>query len=128
MHLCQLTISSHHFWVGATANPLKSDDWNGQLTKVHSYINDCLRNPYFKLTSIQELEQVVTPEEKTFSCLHCIKSFHIKATMKIHSGEKKFICKDCKQSFLKNEWAATTLMKNLLLVKIARKVSQQNLI
>ena len=69
-------------------------------------------------TSIQELEQVTT-EEKTFSCLHCMKSFHIKETMKIHSGEKTFNCKDCEKSFLKKEslkhhqcwicteWAAT---------------------
>ena len=30
---CQLPISSHHFWVGATANPPKSDDWKWATDK-----------------------------------------------------------------------------------------------
>jgi hypothetical protein len=33
MHLCQLTISSHQFWLGATANPPKSDDWKWSTDK-----------------------------------------------------------------------------------------------
>jgi hypothetical protein len=28
-----LTISSHRFWVSATANPSKSDDWKGSIDK-----------------------------------------------------------------------------------------------
>jgi hypothetical protein len=29
----QLTISDHHFWVGATANPPKSDGWKWSTDK-----------------------------------------------------------------------------------------------
>ena len=39
----------HHFWVGATANPPKSEDGNGQLTRVAFKINDFLWNPYFSI-------------------------------------------------------------------------------
>jgi hypothetical protein len=31
--LCQLPISSHPFWVGATANPPKTDDWKWATDK-----------------------------------------------------------------------------------------------
>ena len=38
----------HHFWVGATANPPKSDDRYVQLTRGAFIINDVLQNPHFK--------------------------------------------------------------------------------
>ena len=40
-HIC------HHFWVGATANPPKSDDRYAQLTRGVFIINDFLQNPHF---------------------------------------------------------------------------------
>jgi hypothetical protein len=47
--LCQLTISSHHFLVGATANPPKYDAWKWSTDKVSFFLNHFLRNPYFSL-------------------------------------------------------------------------------
>ena len=47
MHLCQLTICSHHFWMGATANPPKGDDWRWSTDKGAYVINNFLRNMYF---------------------------------------------------------------------------------
>ena len=35
-------VSDTETWVGATANPLKSEDGNGQLTRVAFKINDFL--------------------------------------------------------------------------------------
>ena len=37
--------------MAATANPPKSEDGNGQLTRVAFKINDFLRNPYFRKTA-----------------------------------------------------------------------------
>ena len=37
----------HHFWVGATANPPKSDDRYAQLSRGEFIINDFLQNPHF---------------------------------------------------------------------------------
>ena len=34
----QLTISSHDFWMGATANPHKSDDWKWATDKARTYL------------------------------------------------------------------------------------------
>ena len=49
MHLYELNISSSLFGGCNTANPPKSDDWDVQLTKVHSLeMKDFLRNPHFK--------------------------------------------------------------------------------
>ena len=41
-HIC------HHFWVGATANPPKSDDSYAQLTRGAFIMNDFLQNPHFR--------------------------------------------------------------------------------
>jgi hypothetical protein len=38
----------HHFWVGATANPPKSDEIYAQLTRGAFIINDFLQNPHFR--------------------------------------------------------------------------------
>ena len=43
-HIC------HHFWLGATANPPKSDDRCAQLTRGAFIINDFLQNPHFSLS------------------------------------------------------------------------------
>ena len=40
-HIC------HHFWVGETAIPPKSDDTYAQLTRGAFIINDFLQNPHF---------------------------------------------------------------------------------
>ena len=49
MTFCQFTISSHYFWVGATAYPPKIDD----LTWcIQNQVNDFLGNPYFRLHNI----------------------------------------------------------------------------
>ena len=42
--ICQF---SHHFWVGATANPPNSDDRHAQLTRCAFIIDDFLQNPHF---------------------------------------------------------------------------------
>ena len=52
----------HHFWVGATANPSKSDDKYAQLTKGAFVINDFLQNPHISMTKLVEH----TLREKTY--------------------------------------------------------------
>ena len=53
MHIC------HHFWVGATANPPKSDDRYAQLTRGAFIINDFLQNPHFICTDRLNLNNVL---------------------------------------------------------------------
>ena len=48
MQLWSVAHFHPHFWVGATANPPKSEYGNGQLTRVAFRINDFLWNPYFR--------------------------------------------------------------------------------
>ena len=46
--VCQLTISRHHFLVGATANPPNYDDKKWSTDKGALSWNNFLRNPHFK--------------------------------------------------------------------------------
>ena len=46
MQLWSVAHFHPHFWVGATENPPKSEDGNGQLTRVAFKINDFLQNPH----------------------------------------------------------------------------------
>ena len=48
MHLYQLTISSYHFWVGATANIPKSDDWKWSTDKGAFIIKQLLKKSNFR--------------------------------------------------------------------------------
>ena len=50
MHLQSVEHICHHFWVGATANPPKSDDRYAHLTRGALIINDFLQNPDFRHT------------------------------------------------------------------------------
>ena len=54
----QLTIC-HHFWVGATANPPKSDDIYVQLTRGAFILNDFIQNPHFRQQIIYFLKLTV---------------------------------------------------------------------
>ena len=51
-HIC------HHFWVGATANPPKSNDRYAQesvqLVRGSSLQSDFLQNPYFSVVKMQQ--------------------------------------------------------------------------
>ena len=58
MHLQSVEHICHHFWIGATANPPKSDDKYAQLTRGAFIINDFLRNPHFSEPRIKQVRLI----------------------------------------------------------------------
>ena len=72
---CQLPISRHHFWVGATANPPKSDDWKWATDKR------CIHNKLLLMKSTLQclsykvfgLSKKLYSTSSIKSCKHCEK-------------------------------------------------------